>query len=231
MLFALLACATAPSDDAVETFDDVAVAKVLELARPDAALSLLDGMARTVDSELCPVDVFDDGEGLREVWSACPGNPHLGSLDRYEDDGMAWLEARRVAVIHGADGAEQAFRMDGAIEHVVDEELTTLEMAATLCGDGWGDCAEPLQVDLSWTILSHEGVDEVLVSGTLMSPDLGPVELEGTWTEDAADCPSEPVRGLLQVEGERVQAFDFDGACDGCATWSVDGEDLGDFCE
>ncbi len=38
MLFALLACATAPSDDAVETFDDVAVAKVLELARPDRVL-------------------------------------------------------------------------------------------------------------------------------------------------------------------------------------------------
>lgn len=227
MLLALLACATTPSDSDVQAFDDEAVAKVLELSRPDAALGLLDGMTRTVDSELCPVDVFDDGDGLREVWASCPGGAHLGSLDRYEDDGMAWLEARRIAVVHG----DEAFRMDGAVEHVVDEELTTLEMAATLCGDGWGDCAEPLQVDLSWTILARDDVDEVLVSGTLMSPDLGPVELEGTWTLDAADCPSEPVRGLLQVEGARVQAFEFDGACDGCAAWSVDGEDLGAFCE
>lgn len=227
MLFALLACANTPSDASVEAFDDAAVAKVLELSRPDAALALLDGMPRSVDSQRCPVDAFDDGEGVREVWASCPDAPHLGSLDRYEDDSMAWLEARRVAIVH----SDEAFRMDGAIEHVVDEELTTLEMAATLCGDGWGDCAEPLQVDLSWTILRLDGVDEVLVSGTLMSPDLGPIEIEGTWTEDLADCASEPVRGLLQVEGARVQAFDFDGACDGCASWSVDGEPLGDFCE
>ena len=232
MVLLLLACAPTAPIESAPALDEAAVAKVLELSRPDAALSLLDGLTRQIDRSSCPVEVFEDGEGLREVWGACPGGEHLGGVDRYEDGSMAWMEARRVGVFE--DG--QAFRMDGAVEHVIDEELATLEMAATVCGSdwrgvGWGDCAEPVQVDLSWTVLTRDGRDEVLVSGTLATSELGPLEVEGTWTLDPEACESEPVRGLLQVEGERVQAFDFDGPCDGCSAWSVDGASLGDFCE
>lgn len=223
----LLACAPTAPIESVPALDDAAVAKVLELSRVDAALGLLDGTTRRVDQSTCPVDAFGDGDGIREVWSACPGSEHLGSVDRYEDGSMAWMEVRRLAIID--EGS--AFRMDGAVEHIVDEELQTIEMAATLCGDGWADCAEPVQVDLSWTILSRDGRDEVLVSGTLATSELGPLEVEGSWTVDLDVCESEPVRGLLQIEGARVQAFEFDGPCDGCSSWSVDGAALGDFCE
>ncbi|HJN74219.1 MAG TPA: hypothetical protein QGF58_09830 [Myxococcota bacterium] len=228
----LLACAPGVPIESAPALDEAAVAKVLELSRPDAALALLDGVTRRVDQPACPVEAFEDGDGLREVWGACPGGEHLGNVDRYEDPSMAWMEVRRLAVIDQG----QAFRMDGALEHLVDEEFATIEMAATLCGsllggEGWGDCADPVQVDLSWTILSRYDRDEVLVSGTLATPELGPLEVEGTWTIDLADCESEPVRGLLQLEGERVVAFDFDGPCDGCSAWSVDGASLGDFCE
>lgn len=227
MVLLLLACAPTAEFEGTPALDEAAVAKVLELSRPDAALSLLDGMTRRVDQAICPVEVFEDGEGVREVWSACPGGDHLGGVDRYEDPSMAWMEARRLAVVDQGE----VFRMDGAVEHVVDEELASIEMAATLCGEGWADCAEPVQVDLSWTVLSRDNRDEILVSGTLATAELGPLEVEGTWTIDPSECESEPVRGLLQIEGERVQAFDFDGACDGCAAWSVDGASLGDFCE
>jgi hypothetical protein len=226
MVFFMLALGCAPEAtlDAAPPLDEQALEKALLLVQPDQALTLLDGLVRAVDQATCPVDRFEDGLGLREVWSACPGGDVLGSVDRYEDDQLAWIEVRRLAWIEGGE----VFRMDGAVEHMVEDDTATLELAATICGPGWGTCADPVQVDLSWTLVDRGAAEDVLVTGTLSTFELGPTEVEGTWSV-ATGC-DQPQDGLLLLEGEQVHAFRFDEDCDGCAAWTADGAGLGAFC-
>ena len=223
-LLLVLACAPEQPLDVGPTLDEQALSKALELVQPEPALMLLDSLAEGVDEPTCPVDRFEDGAGLRELWSACPGGDTLGAIDRYEDEQLAWIEVRRLAWIE--DG--EVFRMDGAVEHLVDQDSAQIELAATVCGPGWGSCVDPVQLDLSWTLVDRGGSEDVLVTGTLSTAELGPTEVEGTWSITRG-C-EQPQDGLLLLEGEQVHAFRFDEGCDGCAAWTLDGEALGSFC-
>ncbi len=226
MLFFTLALGCAPEVtlDAAPPLDEQALETALILVQPDRALTLLDGLVRGVDQATCPVDRFMDGQGVREVWAACPGGDTLGAVDRYEDEQLAWVEVRRLAWIE--DG--EIFRMDGAVEHLAEDDIATIELAATICGPGWGSCVDPVQVDLSWTLVDRGAREDVLVTGTLSTLELGPAEVEGTWSVSPG-C-DQPQGGLLLLEGEQVHAFRFDEDCDGCSAWTADGAGLGAFC-
>ncbi len=214
MVLLLLACAPqlAPQD-AAPLPDEAAVDAVVQLIEPATALVLLD----TLMGELpdCEPARFEDGAGLRETWT-CP--TFDGTVDRYEDEDLVWMEVNGLLL--------ESFRMDGAIELVVEDRVSTLELAATLCGDDWADCEEPIQADLTWTLIEQEATLEVLVTGTLVTPELGPTHIEGSLElDEACELPAE---GLLLLEGREVHTLRYDD-CD-CADWSLDGEAVGAFC-
>lgn len=226
LLFSLLfACVPEPAwtESEQPDVDELAMDQLLSLADPATALSMLDGLTLDLDqASSCEVARFPDGQGERETWSACPGE--LGTVERYEDNEIAWMEVSHLALPGG-------FRMDGAIERSLDGELASLEMAATLCGSELADCEAPVQVDLSWNLVNlAPGRIEVLVTGTVVTSELGPVAVEGSYLVDAQRCDEQPVEGLLLLEGEETWTFRFDGACDDCAELSVDGSPAGSLC-
>ena len=151
MVLLLLACAPqlAPQD-AAPLPDEAAVEAVVQLIEPVTALGLLD----TLMGELpdCDPASFEDGSGLRETWT-CP--TFDGTVDRYEDEDLVWMEVNGLLL--------ETFRMDGAIELVVEDRVSTLELAATLCGDDWADCEEPIQADLTWTLIEEMLIEKLAV--------------------------------------------------------------------
>lgn len=221
MVILLLACVTelgSPESAAPLAQDEAEVTEALRRVDHEQALRVLDGLLDRLESADCPVLHFSDGDGQRQLWTACGDD--AGTVERYEDAGLAWIEVSGLVV----DGLV----MDGAIEHVVFDELSTLEWAATFCE---GDCSDPVQVDLSWTLVDDADGMDVLVSGTLATAALGPVAVEGTWHLEPARCDGWPASGLLLVEGAHTHALRFDAACDGCAEWGVDGTQIGSYCD
>ncbi len=213
MLLLLLACAPVGVPTEALVVDEAGVQEALDLTAPSVAMDLLDNLLTELPN--CDPASFEDGQGLRETWT-CPPTP--GTVDRYEDEELVWMEASGLLL--------DDFRMDGAIELVIEDSVSTLEMAATICGEGWSDCDEPVQTDLTWTLIESEPLLEVLVTGTLVTPDLGPTLVEGSLVLD--DACDQPLEGLLLLEGSKVQAFRYQD-CD-CADWSVDGDPIGSFC-
>ena len=163
----------------------------------------------------CEPARFEDGAGLRESWT-CPSV--AGTVDRYEDAELVWMEVSGLAL--------DDFQMDGAIELVIEDSVSTLELAATFCGDAWSDCDEPIQADMRWTLVDTAEGQQVVLRGTLVTPELGPTLVEGHLSVDP-DC-DQPAEGVVVVEGHRIQEFR-SSDCD-CAAWSVDGEHVGTFC-
>lgn len=233
ILFALvIGCAEPPTDGG----QDPSVAEdALALIDPERALALLGELPG--DAAGCTPELFADGAGLREVLSDCADGAMDGALERYSDDTLAWMEAEGLRV-RDALGA-LTLRFDGAIERSVSESptgwLTRVELAATLGGSdlcGSALCSDPegaFLADLSWTLLGSADVstDDVLVTGTLLLPGEGAIDVEGSWTRDEGRCVGEPLGGTLLLHGARSHTLRFDGAsaCDGCVAWSVDGEE------
>ena len=214
MLLLLLACApvTAPPVDAPEA-DEAGLQAALELTEPSVALALLDHLMAELPD--CEPARFEDGVGLRETWT-CPSV--AGTVDRYEDEELVWMEVSGLVL--------EDFQMDGAIELVVEDGVATLELAATFCGEAWSDCEEPIQADMRWTLIDAEAGQQIVLRGTIVTPELGPALVEGNLLLDE-DC-DQPADGVLVLEGHRVQEFR-SSDCD-CAAWSVDGEPVGTFC-
>lgn len=203
-----------PRSSAPSAETERAVADAVTWLDPSVALVPLDALITELPLA-CPTQDFDDGPGLRQYWEACPDAPARGALERYEDGQGAWMEVSGL-VLNGE-------QLDGAIEHQVAGDLSTLEMAGTFCdADG---CA---QTDLSWTLVEREGLTDVLVSGTLLTPSLGAVEVEGTFRL-MPECES-PVDGLLLLEGEQTHTLRLGQECSGCAAWGVDGAAAGSLC-
>lgn len=244
-LLLLLACAPEPWQPAAPELDEYAVGQTLGLLDPGFAMELLHGMPELLSLDDCEPATFDDGEGLRETWTACPGGEQQGAVERYEDRNMAWLEAAGLQ-LQDIDGTS-LIRMDGAVEYTLEEDeqglarIARLDLAASLCTEDLCDPQdeERLHLDLGWTLVPDGGVapheaprSDMLLSGTLMSPSLGPALVEGSWSVDAQRCDIEPVSGLVLLRAEQTHAFEFNGdaACDGCAVWTLDGEDQGTLC-
>lgn len=215
MVLLLLACAPVVAPDTPSQLpDEAAVESVVELIAPGTALELLDTLMGDLPD--CEPASFEDGVGLRETWT-CP--TFDGTVDRYEDEDLVWMEVNGLLL--------ESFRMDGAIELVVEDRVSTLELAATLCGDDWSDCDEPIQADLTWTLIETDVGLDVLVTGTLVTPELGPTLVEGSLELDEA-CEL-PASGLLLLEGREVHTLRYQD-CD-CADWALDGETIGSFCQ
>lgn len=228
LLALMFGCAEPP----VAGGQDPSVAEdALTLIDPARALELL----AELPGGGCEPEVFIDGPGLREVMTGCLDGSVDGELERYGDESLSWMEAEGLRV-RDASG-ELSVRFDGAIERSEYPSaggwLTRVELAATLGGSslcGSALCGEPegaFLADLSWTLLGSPdmGAEDVLVTGTLLLPAEGAIDVEGSWTRDDAICAIEPLSGTLLLHGARTHTLRFDGACDGCVAWSVDGEE------
>lgn len=243
LLLLALACAPEPPPAAAPA-DGLAVAQAMALADPDLALGLLGGLTDQLRTTGCEPAAFSDGEGLREVWSACPEGADAGEVERYDDGASGWLEATGLRLVEGV--GRPVLRLDGAAEHALEEDEVTgqvrlgrLDLNAALCSDDlcgpeWDEETDLLHVDLSWTLVPDDDPQrrDVLLTGTLVTPELGPTLVEGAWTVDPALCEVEPMGGKLLLRADQGHAVLFNGAdaCDGCGEWLVDGERIGAVC-
>ncbi|MCB9764186.1 MAG: hypothetical protein H6739_30725 [Alphaproteobacteria bacterium] len=235
----LLACGSAPEPESAPPHDSSALEALLTLSVPESASSLLNGLLDDVRQGDCEPAVFDEVEALRESWSACAA--HDGAIERYEDDALSWMEIE--GLVLRDDRGDPRLWAEGAIERFVDEDSarwTRLDLAAALggveaCGDALCDpdaepFADPLLVDLSWTLVHDGDAQDVLVTGTVLSPTQGAWTVEGSWRQDPAVCDGAPSSGLLLLRDQQLHTLGFSDACDRCVRWSVDGEPQGLLC-
>lgn len=233
-VIALLAgCATAPPAEVVPP-DPLPVTDALSAAQPEPLVELVDDTRSVIPVEGdCPAI---DADESREVWQGgctqSDGTVLEGQLVRYDGPEGSWVAAEGFSVRQ--DG-ELLLYLDGAIELYGEDDLLSVDAAASLCGVGT-PCADGLvTVDLSFSLyplVNYPSAYDATVSGVVAMAGDAPTSVDATWSIDDALCATEPVSGLFTLRHGERQALEMDGAsrCDGCAGWSVQGLSVGDFC-
>lgn len=231
-----LALGCAPVEEtAAPPADPGPVGDAWRAVQPEGLLDLVESTDAAVPQGLtCPAIDFVDGE---EVWlggcAMLDGTLVEGRLTRSRDVDTTWLVGESFAVTR-PDGHVDLF-LDGAIAVQDDGALLAMDVAATTCG-AHVDCDDgAVSLDLRYALLLPD--DEPLaadasVRGFVAVGDREPVAVEGAWRVDGATCDLEPVDGIFAVQGERRQTLEHDGAdrCDGCAAWTVQGQDAPAWC-
>lgn len=173
----------------------------------------------------CPI--YDVVDGL-ETWSGgcvmLDGTVIEGSLQRYDGPEGTWLAGERFTVL---DGQGLQLYLDGAVELRGQGELILLDAAATTCG-AHVDCQDGVvSLDLRYSLrLDGDRVADAAVRGFVALDQGDPTAVEGAWRSAPLVCELEPTDGLFAAQLDQRQALELDGdtACDGCATWTVQGQ-------
>lgn len=222
-----------PSDPSAP--DPGTLAPLLAASRPEPLLDLVVDPREALGTELdCPfVEVtLEQQERWTGGCALSDGSTVEGTLTVYNGLEGAWVAADRFAI--RLDG-ELLLYLDGALELVGEGDLVTLDAAASLCGFG-SSCTEGLTtLDLSYSLFplgSYPALYDATVTGAVAVDGGAATAVDGTWSIDASTCASEPVSGLFTLARGERHALELDGGqrCDGCAPWSVQGLQVGEYC-
>lgn len=205
-------------------------APLVELVEQTAAL-----MGAGTD---CPrVTVLDSKEDeTHERWdggcTSIDGIVFEGVLERFDGPDTAWLTGHNFRL---EQNGQLVFGLDGAIEITAIDSLWLVDAAASVCGLRNWSCSEGfLGLDLTSTIFPAASFPEnydITVSGAVAT-DANTLTLDGAWSVDQSICELEPTSGMLSVRLGEHHAIELDGAiaCDGCASWQVQGQPAPGLC-
>lgn len=231
------------------------VAAALRAVRPEPLIELVNNPRAFVQvGAACPavLSVPKVDDGLRESWvggcTTADGLVFEGRLELYDGPESAWVSGEGFAVrrsdpLHSdpLHGDKLLFALDGSVELEEQGELVLIDAAASWCGGPGPACASGLTtIDLSFTLYLAADAEaeggpldryEATVTGAVDTA-LAPLYVEGAWRVDDSLCPSEPLGGKISLRGRDRPLVDLDGAtrCDGCASWTLQGELMGSTC-
>ncbi len=227
----LLACGQ-PAPLLVEA-DGAIVASTLSAIDPAPLLDLVDDPRLYVTPEVACPRVETPHPSVERWLGDCTqdSGAHIsGQLEIVTTPDATWVAGDRFSVHRGG---ELEFHLDGAVELTEQSGLQLIDGAASWCGAPGPDCsAGPVTVDLSFTLFTEpDGPTDATVSGAV-GTDAGLVAIEGSWRADSDVCPTEPISGSFSLRADQGHAIEMDGqvACDGCATWVVQGMEVAPFC-
>lgn len=236
---ALIACGSPTKVEPAAVLDPSPALEASAAVQLDALIGLVEQpMSGFPTSPECPsiTPLLDDAEVLHErIIGDCElPNGHLlsGSLERYDGPDGTWLIGSDFQVV---DDDQLIFGLDGAIEITPTGSLWLVDAAAALCGTHDWSCTDGvLALDLSYTVFPAEGYPadyDATVSGTVVT-ERASMTLDGAWSVNIAQCPLEPLTGMLSIQQGEHHAITHDGAlaCDGCAGWQVQGRATDGLC-
>jgi len=224
---------TQPQDRAAP--DPKTLAPILSVSRPESLMDLvLDTREALGAEEDCPSVTAMD-EGLERWMGGCrlsDGTQVEGELTRYDGPEGVWVAADGFTL---RDGAGLALYLDGAVELIGEGDQMTLDVAASLCGVGLSCDAGVATADLSfilYPLTTWPTNYDASVTGVVALGGSAPTAVDGTWSVDVDQCSSEPVDGIFTLARGERHALTLDGQtdCDGCATWNVQGLQVGEYC-
>lgn len=202
-------------------------------AQPQGLLDLVvDPHVLLGDDPLCPTLVEDE---TGSTWTGgCMRDDGAwieGRLQQIRGTEELWLVADRFAVV-GTDGLEMV--VDGGLVQTEAGSLVWLDASMLLCGVHTS-CRDGLVgLDLRYGLrLEDDGlIADVAVRGVIGLDGREPASIDGAWRLDPRLCAPEPVDGLLALQSDQRQSIELDGAdaCDGCATWTVQGTAASAWC-
>lgn len=215
------------------------ISEVVQAVQPQPLVELVEHTARVVGTEAeCPiVTVLESKEGeIHERWEGgctlADGSAIQGTLERFDGPDTTWLTGQNFRIERNG---QTAFGFDGAIEITALDSLWLVDAAASVCGLRHWECSEGfLGLDLTSTIFPAASFPEnydITVSGAVAT-DRNTLTLDGAWSVDQSICEIEPTSGMLSVRLGEHHAIELDGAiaCDGCASWQVQGQPTPGLC-
>jgi hypothetical protein len=222
-----------------EDADPQPMSEVVRAIQPAPLVELVEHTAMVVGTEAdCPrVTVLESkADEIHERWEGgctlADGSSIEGVLERFDGPDTAWLTGHSFRL---EKNGRTTFGLDGAIEITAVDSLWLVDVAASVCGlRHWG-CSEGfLGLDLTSTIFPAETFPEnydITVSGAVAT-DRNTLTLDGAWSVDQSICEVEPTSGMLSIRMGEHHAIELDGAiaCDGCASWQVQGQPTPGLC-